>query len=126
MTTKLLTLYKIVNDTGIEEYIVSDVIPPHAIPLAHYSNINELVQMGESTIGSSTFYTSSRPVTYTKALSAEGKKRIIESSTKQKGKGNSQYGTRWIHSLTKKKSKKIRGTDELPQGWLEGRKIKWD
>ena len=43
-----------------------------------------------------------------------------------KGEKNSQYGTRWIHSLKLKLSKKIDKNDPLPQGWFEGRKIKWD
>ena len=43
----------------------------------------------------------------------------------QQGEKNSQYGTRWIHSYTEKRSKKISKNDPLPQGWLEGRKIKF-
>lgn len=45
---------------------------------------------------------------------------------KQKGDKNSQYGTRWIHSLNFRMSKKIKKEEPLPDGWLEGRKIKFD
>ena len=38
---------------------------------------------------------------------------------------NSQYGTRWIHSLEEKRSRKIKKDDPLPAGWIEGRKIKF-
>lgn len=58
----------------------------------------------------------------------EESKAKMSKSSKGKGKGNnnSQYGTRWIHSLTEKKSKKINKDDNLPRGWLEGRKMKFD
>lgn len=46
-------------------------------------------------------------------------------SVKSFGANNSQYGTRWIHSIELKISKKIMKNDLLPAGWLEGRKIKW-
>lgn len=39
---------------------------------------------------------------------------------------NSQYGTRWIHSLEEKRSKKIKKDEPLPEGWKEGRKMKFD
>lgn len=45
-------------------------------------------------------------------------------SLRQKGNGNSQFGTRWIHNKITKETKKIRGS--LPDGWNEGRKIIWD
>lgn len=38
---------------------------------------------------------------------------------------NSQYGTRWIHSLEERKSRKINKDAPLPDGWKEGRKIKF-
>jgi hypothetical protein len=55
-------------------------------------------------------------------------KRIIgeKNSKNQNGEKNSQYGTRWIHSLEEKVSKKIPKESSLPEGWLEGRKIKFD
>lgn len=42
-----------------------------------------------------------------------------------RGERNSQYGTRWIHSLDEKKSKKIEKDATLPEGWLDGRKMKF-
>lgn len=54
------------------------------------------------------------------------KKIIGEKNSKhQSGKNNSQYGKRWIYSLKEKMSKKISKDEELPQGWFEGRKIKF-
>lgn len=47
-------------------------------------------------------------------------------SSLQKGKNNSQYGTRWIHSDLEKKSKRISKEDKLPENWKEGRKINFD
>jgi len=47
-------------------------------------------------------------------------------SINQTGKGNSQYGTRWIYNLDLKASKKIPKNDPLPSGWNEGRKIKFN
>jgi len=47
-------------------------------------------------------------------------------SKAQKGKGNSQYGTCWIHNIELKESKRIK-KEELQnwvnKGWLKGRKI---
>lgn len=39
---------------------------------------------------------------------------------------NSQYGTRWIHSLTEQRSMKIKKDDPIPEGWLAGRKMKFN
>jgi len=46
-------------------------------------------------------------------------------SENQKGSGNSQYGTMWIHNLELKESKRIKKTDPIPEGWIKGRKIKF-
>ena len=46
-------------------------------------------------------------------------------SKSQTGKGNSQFGSMWIHSLTEQVSKKISKDDPIPEGWLKGRKIKF-
>jgi hypothetical protein len=51
----------------------------------------------------------------------ETKRKIGEAiSLKQKGEGNSQFGTCWITNGTQ--NKKIKKTDELPKGWSLGRK----
>jgi hypothetical protein len=57
----------------------------------------------------------------------EETKRIIgeKSSKHQSGEGNSQFGKRWIYSLELKQSKKIKKDEPLPDGWFEGRKIKF-
>lgn len=51
----------------------------------------------------------------------------MKSSRKGMGAGekNSQYGTRYIHSLELKISKRIGKDDPLPANWFEGRKIKF-
>ena len=47
-------------------------------------------------------------------------------STHQTGSGNSQYGTMWIHNLELKQSKRIPKNDPIPDGWIRGRKIKFN
>jgi len=62
------------------------------------------------------------------ALSDESKAKRKETFAKinhQKGKTNSNYGKRWIHSLVEKRSKCIPKNDPLPNGWIEGRKMKF-
>jgi len=54
------------------------------------------------------------------------KKETLKSIGHQKGEKNSQYGTRWIHSMELKNSKRIRKEDPLPEGWSEGRVIDFD
>lgn len=62
-------------------------------------------------------------------LSFKGKKHSEESKYKMseskkgigKGRSNSQYGTRWATNGTK--NKKIKKTDEIPQGWKLGRVV---
>ena len=49
----------------------------------------------------------------------------IKNSVHQSGQGNSQFGTRWIHNLELKISKKISKDEPLPAGWILGRKIKF-
>lgn len=57
-----------------------------------------------------------------KTHSLETKKKISnKSSIHQRGSGNSQYGTMWIHSPEEKKSKKIKKDENIPEGWLLGR-----
>lgn len=63
---------------------------------------------------------------YGKKHSDESKKKIAKkNSIHQQGKNNSQFGTRWIHSTELRLSKKIGKTDSLPEGYSEGRKIKF-
>lgn len=42
---------------------------------------------------------------------------------KQKGKLNSQYGTVWYFNPLTQESKKFLKSDEIPVGWIKGRKI---
>jgi group I intron endonuclease len=64
-----------------------------------------------------------------KSHTEETKKKIGEANSKhQSGKGNSQYGKCWIHSLTAKVNKKIMKTEltsYLNEGWIKGRKMKF-
>jgi hypothetical protein len=59
----------------------------------------------------------------------ESKRKIGESNSKrQKGEGNSQYGTCWIHSLTLQENKRINKedlNDWISEGWIKGRKMKF-
>lgn len=58
--------------------------------------------------------------------SEETKKKIGEANSKrQKGSGNSMYGMMWIHNLELKESKRIPKGEEIPDGWLKGRKMKF-
>ena len=69
-----------------------------------------------------------RPGSFTGKTHTENTKRIIgtKNSKNQSGQKNSQYGTRWIHSLKHQKSKKIKKDEILPHGWKEGRKMNFD
>lgn len=59
------------------------------------------------------------------SLSKEHRQKIGEANSKhQKGSGNSQYGTMWIHNSKLKKNKKISKAEEIPDGWIKGRKLK--
>lgn len=42
-----------------------------------------------------------------------------------KGTGNSQFGTKWISNPTTKISKKIKSTDDIPDGFYLGRNLRW-
>ena len=61
-----------------------------------------------------------------KQHSDETKQKISEkNAVAQRGERNSQFGKRWIHSLDLKQSMKIDKNCELPDGWYEGRKIRF-
>lgn len=55
--------------------------------------------------------------------SEETKQKLKKS--KNAGNSNSQFGLRWIYNLEMKVSKKIQKDAVLPEGWEEGRKIKF-
>lgn len=48
----------------------------------------------------------------------------VANKISQSGYLNSQYGTRWIYSLTENLSLKIRKDEHIPDGWALGRKPK--
>ena len=58
-----------------------------------------------------------------KPHSEETKQKMRKS--KNNGESNSQFGSRWIHNLELKISKKIKKAAPLPIGWKEGRKLKF-
>lgn len=61
-----------------------------------------------------------------KTHTEETKKKMSDSlKITSAGERNSQYGTRWIHSLERRVSKKISKDAPLPEGWVEGRKMKF-
>ena len=135
MQDKKLTLFKTENELGEAEYQVSEQNIPNAEPLASYNDIGELYpnfydtnntyDMSAFTENSavSSFYAT----TPTRSVSDAARTLIgAANSIHQAGEGNSQFGTRWIHSLEEQRSKKIRATDEIPDGWLQGRKMKFN
>lgn len=44
----------------------------------------------------------------------------------QAGSGNSHYGTMWIHNIELRENKRVLTEDDIPEGWVKGRKIKWN
>jgi hypothetical protein len=129
---KKLTLYKVEQYPG---YQLSETDIHDAEPLVTVNDISEIYPNFYNT--SSTYdpvaFTANSAVqafyssTPTRTVSEAAKVAIgSANSVHQKGEGNSQFGTRWIHSLEEKRSKKIRVTDKLPEGWVEGRKIKFE
>jgi hypothetical protein len=48
----------------------------------------------------------------------------IKLSEVSRGSNNSQYGTMWIHNPLDFSNKKIDKTDQIPEGWIKGRKFK--
>jgi len=54
------------------------------------------------------------------------RRHALAMSKSQSGTGNSQYGTRWIHNVDLKESKKISVNESIPEGWSEGRVINFN
>jgi hypothetical protein len=54
------------------------------------------------------------------------RRHALAMSKSQSGTGNSQYGTRWIHNVDLKESKKISVNEYIPEGWSEGRVINFN
>lgn len=124
-----ITLYKIENKVGDDKYLVSDSPVPNGEPLADYNNIEELYPTVVTTdttfqnyVASATFDAVAGSNTLAASRAAVG----VMNSVYQSGEGNSQFGTQWIYSDEEKISKKIRVTDEIPEGWTKGRKIKFE
>ena len=66
------------------------------------------------------------PTGHTLWVGREHRPETIEKMKQHKGKSggskNSQFGTKWI--TDEKENKKIKATDQIPEGWRAGRKIK--
>ena len=117
-----ITLYKIENEVGDDRYLVSNSPVANGEALASYNNIEELYPTMITT--DATFLNNLSSVSY---HTAGARAAIGEAnSVHQAGTGNSQYGTQWIYSDIEKTSKKIRVTDVIPSGWIQGRKIKFE
>jgi len=130
---KKLTLYKIENKFGDDRYLVSDDPVSNGEALADYNNIEELypsVVTTDTTIqnylATETFNLASANVAAGQAFTDTRAAVGVLNSAYQAGAGNSQYGTQWIYSDEEKTSKKIRVTDDIPDGWIKGRKIKFE
>ena len=54
------------------------------------------------------------------------RKYALTVSKNQTGKGNSQYGSMWIHNIELKENKKISKNEDIPTGWKKGRKFNWE
>ena len=135
MQEKKLKLFKIESEDGSAEYQVSEQDIPNAEPLASYNDIGELYPNfynTDSTYDMKSFTADSLvnsfyATTPTRTVSDAARAVIgAANSVHQAGEGNSQFGTKWIFNDELKESKKIRTTDDLPDGWEYGRKIKFD
>jgi len=135
MQEKKLKLFQIEIEPGHIEYQVSEQDIPDAEELASYDDIGELYPNfydTDSTYDMSSFTANSSVSSFyasipTRTVSDAARSLIgAANSVHQTGEGNSQYGTRWIHSMEEKLSKKIRTTDDIPEGWELGRKMKFD
>lgn len=117
-----ITLYKIENKVGDDKYVVSDTPVANGEALAEYNNIEELYPTVTTTDMTFQNYLVSATCNTMETRAAVG----AVNSVYQSGEGNSQYGTQWIYSEKEKLSKKIRVTDDIPEDWLKGRKIKFE
>lgn len=124
-----ITLYKIKNEFGDDRYVVSESPVTNGEVLAEYNNIEELYPTVVTTdvtfqnyLSASTSTANAMSNTFTETRAAVGAINAIY----QSGTGNSQYGTQWIYSEKEKVSKKIRITDDIPEDWTKGRKIKFE
>jgi len=117
-----ITLYKIANKFGDDRYLVSGDPVANGEALASYNNIEELYPTVISTDFTVQNYLSVASYHTLDTRAAIG----MANSVHQAGAGNSQFGTQWIFSEEEKTSKKIRVTDEIPEGWQKGRKIKFE
>lgn len=104
-------LDNLVNLTPEEHYIA------HQLLVKMYPDNHKLAK-------AATMMTVNRPTN--KIYGWLRRRHAIAMSDSQSGKGNSQYGTRWIHNNTIKESTKINNNDPLPEGWVEGRKFNWN
>lgn len=53
----------------------------------------------------------------------ENKKKIFNEIKHQQGEKNSQFGTMWICNLELRENKKIKSNEQIPEGWIKGRKM---
>ena len=124
-----ITLYKIENKLGDDKYIVSASPVANGEALADYNNIEELyptVTTMDATIQNYLATATSDALVASNTLADTRAAVGAINSVYQAGSGNSQFGTQWIYSEKEKTSKKIRVTDDVPEGWLKGRKIKFE
>lgn len=135
MQDKKLTLFRIESEDGSEEYQVSEFDIPEAEPLASYNDISELYPNfydSNCTYDPLSFTANSSvsafyATTPTRTVSDAARANIgAAASLRNSGEGNPQFGTRWIYSDELQESKKIRATDDIPEGWQLGRKIKFN
>lgn len=66
--------------------------------------------------------------TFTGKQHSDKIKRLIgdKNSIRQSGTGNSHYGKMWIYSDSLKQSMRINKDDPIPNGWVKGRKMKFE
>lgn len=124
-----ITLYKIENKVGDDKYIVSDTPVANGEALADYNNIEELypnVTTTDTTFQNYVVTATCNAIAGSETLASSRAAVGVLNSIYQSGTGNSQFGTQWIYSEKEKLSKKIRVTDDIPEDWLKGRKIKFE